>query len=105
MMASLACAQAEQASSAGTSTAGTNSYDPVLNRTPQEEVDSSFGFTTAKMQIIPSLGLSFGYDDNVTLAPVNEISSTFYMISPAVRVEIPTNNSVIIVTGVADVIR
>lgn len=104
-LASVAFAQTEPASGAGSSTTGTNTYDPMLNRTPQEGVEPAPGFTAAKLQIIPTLGLSIGYDDNVTLAPSNEISSWFYMISPAVRVELPSNHSVFSLIGAADIVR
>jgi len=37
-----------------------------------------FGFT-------PTLGLTFGYDDNITLASAREIGSTFWEVAPALR--------------------
>jgi hypothetical protein len=51
---------------------------------PSEETEAGvsiggFGFT-------PTLGLSFGYDDNITLADGDEVGSTFWEIAPALRV-------------------
>ncbi|NNK31624.1 MAG: outer membrane beta-barrel protein [Xanthomonadales bacterium] len=80
-------------------------YDPGLNRTPQEEIDSMPGFTVGGMPIIPTLGLSLGYDDNITRASRDEIESWFYMISPAIRVELPSDRSVLSLIAAADIVR
>jgi hypothetical protein len=89
----------------GGSVAGSNSYDPMLNRTPQETVESAAGFTAGGFQIIPTIGLSIGYDDNVTSSSRDEISSTFYMISPAIRAEMPTDHSVFSLIAGLDIVR
>jgi len=83
----------------------TTGYDPMLSRTPQEEIDSMPGFTMAGLQIIPTIGLSLGYDDNITRANIDEISSWFYMISPAIRAELPSDHSVLAVTATANIVR
>ncbi len=36
-------------------------------------------------QLFPTIGLSVGYDDNIALSNDNEVSSTFYRISPGIR--------------------
>lgn len=89
----------------GNSVAGTSSYDPMLNRSPQEEIESAPGFTAGGLQVVPTIGLSIGYDDNLTMASRDEISSMFYMISPAVRVELPTDHSVFSLIGGIDFVR
>ena len=89
-------------SSANRSVSG---YDPMLNRSPQEEVASTIGFTTAGLQIIPTLGASIGYNTNVTLANTHEISSMFYMISPAIRVEMPSDHSVLSFIAAMNIVR
>lgn len=63
-----------------TSSAAVHAQDPSSPAEPTEEGVSigGFGFT-------PTLGLSFGYDDNITLASRREVSSTFWEITPAVR--------------------
>lgn len=80
-------------------------YDTALNRTPQEAIESIPGFTAGGLQIVPTIGLSLGYDDNITRASFNEISSWFYMISPAIRAELPSDRSVLGVTLGADFVR
>jgi hypothetical protein len=37
--------------------------------------------------LFPSIGLGIGYDDNITLSPDEEISSWYYLISPAIRLQ------------------
>ena len=99
-------AQATPFTVAGNSaTRSTSGYDPMLNRSPQEEVASSIGFTAAGMQVIPTVGLSIGYDDNVTLAHDFEISSMFYLISPAIRIELPSDHSVLSLIGAMEIVR
>ena len=85
--------------------AAKRSYDTSMFRTPQEEIDSIPGFTAAGMQIIPTLGLSIGYDDNITRANILEQSSFFYIISPAIRVELPSDHSVLALTAAVDILR
>ena len=81
-------------------------YDSsMLFRTPQEEIDSMPGFTAAGLQIIPTLGLSIGYDDNITRSSILEQESFFYIISPAIRVELPSDHSILALTAAADIIR
>jgi hypothetical protein len=80
-------------------------YDPMLSRTPQGEIDSMPGFTLGGFQIMPTLGLSLGYDDNITSANSHEVSSMFYMISPAIRVELPSDHSVLALTAQANIVR
>jgi hypothetical protein len=99
---------AQAAPPAGTSDVApmrVSGYDPGLSRTPQEEIDSMPGFTLGNMPVIPTIGLSLGYDDNVTMASRDEISSMFYMISPAVRWEIPSDRSVLSLSAAADIVR
>ncbi len=86
------------------SAAGTG-YNTDMFRTPQQEMASIPGFTGAGMQIIPTLGLSIGYDDNITRSSIYEQSSWFYIISPAIRVEIPSDHSVLAFTGAVDIYR
>ena len=63
------------------------------------------GFSVGGMQVGPTLGLGLGYDDNLTLAGQDEISSWFYQISPAIRVEMPTDHSVLALSGGVDIVR
>lgn len=83
----------------------TSGYDAGLSRTPQEEIESMPGFTFGGMPIVPTIGVSLGYDDNITAANRDEIASWFYMISPAVRVEIPSDHSVLALTAAAEIVR
>ncbi|MBT8060147.1 MAG: porin, partial [Gammaproteobacteria bacterium] len=83
----------------------TSGYNTMMNRTPQEEIDSMPGFTAAGLQIIPTIGLSLGYDDNITRSNSDEISSWFYMVSPAIRAELPSDHSVLAVIASADIVR
>ena len=83
----------------------TSGYNTMMNRTPQEEIDSMPGFTAAGLQVIPTIGLSLGYDDNITRANKNEISSWFYTISPAIRAELPSDHSVLALIATADIVR
>ena len=80
-------------------------YDTGLFGTPQEEIDSMPGFTAAGMQIVPTIGLSIGYDDNITRSNILEQSSFFYIISPAIRVELPSDHSVLALTAGIDFYR
>jgi hypothetical protein len=89
----------------GMGSSGISRNNPGVFRTPQEEMDSIPGFTAAGLNIIPTLGLSVGYDDNITRANIEEIDSFFYMISPAIRVELPSDRSILAMTAAADVIR
>ena len=51
------------------------------------------------MQIIPTIGLSIGYDDNITQSNMFEQESFFYIIAPAIRVELPSDHSVLALTA------
>ncbi len=86
------------------STAG-SAYNPGIFHTLQEQIDSIPGFTAGGMQIIPALGLSAGYDDNITRASRHEVESEFYIISSAIRVELPSDHSVLALTAATEVIR
>lgn len=83
----------------------TSGYDTGLLRTPQDEIESMPGFTVGGMPIIPTIGASIGYDDNITAANRDEISSWFYRISPAVRLEIPSDTSVLALIAAAEIVR
>ncbi len=48
--------------------------------------------------ILPTIGIDFGYDDNLTLSNSQQIDSTFTVISPGLRVEIPGNRSFLAVS-------
>jgi hypothetical protein len=89
----------------GLGSSGISRNDPDVFRTPQEEMASIPGFTAAGLNIIPTIGLSIGYDDNVTRANIEEIDSFFYMISPAIRVELPSDRSILAVTAAANIVR
>lgn len=80
-------------------------FDSSMLRTPQEEMDSMPGFTAGGMVIVPTLGLSVGYDDNITRSGILEQSSWFYIISPAIRVEIPSDRSILALTAGIDFYR
>lgn len=43
------------------------------------------GIEVGPGQLFPTIGLSLGYDDNIALSHDNEISSTFYRVSPGLR--------------------
>jgi hypothetical protein len=43
------------------------------------------GVQVGDTTLYPSVGISFGYDDNVALSNTDQISSYFYLISPALR--------------------
>ena len=45
------------------------------------------GIQLGAATIYPTIGLGIGYDDNITLSPDNEISSWYYLISPAIRLQ------------------
>ena len=98
-------AQAVSVPSAGSSVSRSSGYDPMLNRSPQEETESSIGFTAAGMQIVPTLGLSIGYDDNITASSTHQISSLFYQISPSVRVELPSDHTVLALIAALEMVR
>lgn len=89
----------------GMGSSGISRNNPNVFRTPQEEIDSIPGFTAAGLNIIPTIGLSIGYDDNITRANIEEIDSFFYMISPAIRVELPSDRSILALTAAVDVLR
>lgn len=80
-------------------------YNSGMFRTPQDEIDSMPGFTAGGMNIVPTLGLSMGYDENITRANSRKQSSYFYMISPAIRVELPTDRSILALTAGLDITR
>jgi len=98
---SMMLAQAETRNS-GATPMRDNAYDPMTNRTPYGEIDDMAGFNVGGVVIIPTIGASIGYDDNITRANTNEIGSSFYMISPAVRAELPTDHSVVGLTAAAN---
>jgi hypothetical protein len=98
-------AQASPNSGSGNPTIRISGYDAPLNRIPREKTDSVPGFTAAGFQIIPTIGLSLGYDDNITLAQSDKISSLFYMISPSIRAELPSDHSVLALIAKADFIK
>jgi hypothetical protein len=83
----------------------TSGYDDGLSRSAQQEIESMPGFTAGGMPIIPTIGASIGYDDNITAASRDEISSWFYRISPAIRVEIPSDTSVLTLAAAAEIVR
>lgn len=89
----------------GMGSSGISTYDTGLFRSPQEEMASIPGFTSGGLQIIPTLGLSYGYDDNITRANIDEIDSYFYMISPAIRVELPSDRTLLALTASANIVR
>jgi len=80
-------------------------YKSGLDRSPQEAIDSIPGFTAGGLQVVPTVGLSLGYDDNITAASRNEISSWFYVISPAIRAELPSDRTVLSLTLAGDMVR
>jgi len=101
-------AQASNIQPAGGESVGSaadRGYDNSMFRTPQDEINSMPGFTAGGLNIIPTLGLSIGYDDNITRASIDQQSSFFYMISPAIRVELPTDRSILAVTAAMDIVR
>lgn len=69
--------------------------------TAQEQHGISLGQT----KILPTLGITFGHDDNLTFANDNEIESEFFVISPGVRWEIPSDNSILTFTYEAELGR
>jgi hypothetical protein len=83
----------------------TAAYGSNIFRTPSEEIDSIPGFTLAGLQIIPTIGLSIGYDDNITLSNHDEQDSFFYVISPAIRVELPSDRSILSLTAAMEITR
>lgn len=70
-----------------------------------EDVPSMPGFSLAGLQVVPTTGLGLGYDDNITMAGRDEISSWFYLIAPAIRVEMPANHSLLAFSAGADIVR
>jgi hypothetical protein len=101
----LLLAQATPEGSSGGPPMRVSEYAPGFDRTPQEDIESIPGFTLGGLQIVPTIGLSLGYDDNITRSSFGEISSWFYMISPAVRVELPSDRSVLALVAGANVVR
>ena len=51
------------------------------------------GIRIGAATLYPTIGLSVGYDDNITLSPDNEISSWYYLISPALRLQTGTERN------------
>lgn len=89
--------------SAASATATT--YENGLFRTAQEQMDSMPGITAAGLQIVPTIGLSLGYDDNITQSRAFQSNSFFYIISPAVQVELPSDHSILVLTAAMEIIR
>lgn len=83
----------------------TSNYGARSRRSLRADTASMPGFSVAGLQVVPTIGLGLGYDDNITLAGRDEISSWFYLISPAIRVEMPTDHSVLALTAGADIVR
>jgi hypothetical protein len=77
----------------------------MMDRLPYEDLDAATGFTMSGLHIIPTLGLSVGYDDNITRASTHQISSSFYMVSPAVHAELPFEQFVFSLAAAAEIVR
>ncbi len=59
------------------------------------------GISIGQFKILPTIGLTYGHDDNVTFtnAETNEaVSSNFYVVSPGIRLEAPSDRSIFSLT-------
>ncbi len=60
----------------------------------QEQEGISFG----QFKVLPTIGITFGHDDNITLAAEDQVSSRFYVVSPGIRLEVPSDRSILALT-------
>lgn len=61
-------------------------------------IPEGLGFKAGPFRFVPSLGLTYGYDDNVARTPEFEQSSHFHVVSPGIRVELPSRNALLSLT-------
>lgn len=83
----------------------TSNYGAGSRRSVQGDIPSMPGFSLAGLQVVPTIGLGLGYDGNITMADRDEISSWFYLIAPAIRIEMPADHSVLALSAGADIVR
>lgn len=65
----------------------------------------SEGIALGPFRIVPSLDLTYGHDDNVVLTHEERVESYFYLLSPSIRLELPTDRSVLSLAWAAEVGR
>ena len=61
------------------------------------------GISLGQFRLLPTIGVSWGHDDNVTFAngaleETTEVSSDFWAVSPGIRLELPSDRSILTVT-------
>jgi hypothetical protein len=63
------------------------------------------GLQLGPFRILPTLGLSLEYDDNILLTPDNEVDDLIWHITPGVAVELPSRRYAVRVGYQADILR
>jgi hypothetical protein len=68
---------------------------PCIAEIQSELPDLMQGFTVGQLVFTPTIGLSLGYDQNVTLAndTNNKVESWYLVVSPGIRMELPSDRS------------
>lgn len=61
-------------------------------------VPEGLGFEAGPFRFVPSLGLTYSYDDNVARTAEFEQGTHFHVVSPGIRVELPTRNALLSLT-------
>jgi hypothetical protein len=60
----------------------------------QEQEGISFG----QLKLLLTAGLTYGHDDNITYANGSQVESDFYVFSPGIRLEAPSDDSIFALT-------
>lgn len=55
------------------------------------------GISIGQLRLLPTVGLTFGNDDNVAFASEERVESSFFVVSPGIRLEAPTDKSILTV--------
>jgi hypothetical protein len=63
------------------------------------------GLELGPFRILPSLGLSLEYDDNILLTPDNEIDDFIFHIIPGIVIELPSRKYAVRLGYQADILR
>ena len=70
-----------------------NNWDGAFNSSASDsDGDNGFIFNSDSFSLRPHLSVSGGYDDNVYLAPANQIDDTYYTISPGIMLVYGSEN-------------
>jgi hypothetical protein len=60
------------------------------------------GLSLGQLKILPTIGITWAHDDNITQASDQNVSSSFYVVSPGIRLEAPTDRSLFELTWEAE---